>query len=197
MPSTSDKQHRFMEMIAHSPAAAKRVGVKQSVGKDFVAADKGKKFAAGGMAKIGKQDTRHGKMDLPVAKMDKFMGKKSGGNVKKYASGGYLDSSIESGEKKLSHGEHAVQKKGHTKAKHFAKGGVAFADITDKRMGADRFTPKPRSSSEEPRVVKTNDESDRIKKEMSGEKLKKGGSVKRYARGGGIESRGKTVGRYI
>lgn len=45
MPSKSGKQHRFMEMIAHDPKAAKRVGVPQKVGKDFVAADKGKHFA--------------------------------------------------------------------------------------------------------------------------------------------------------
>lgn len=45
MPSTSGKQHRFMEMIAHDPKAAKRVGVPQSVGKDFAAADKGRSFA--------------------------------------------------------------------------------------------------------------------------------------------------------
>lgn len=45
MPSTSAKQHRFMEMVAHDPAAAKRVDVPQSVGRDFVAADKGKKIA--------------------------------------------------------------------------------------------------------------------------------------------------------
>jgi transposase len=46
MPSQSGKQHRFMEMVAHDPAAAKRVGVSQSVGKDFVEADKaeGKSF---------------------------------------------------------------------------------------------------------------------------------------------------------
>lgn len=42
MPSKSDKQHRFMEMIAHDPKAAKRLGVPQKVGKDFVAADKAK-----------------------------------------------------------------------------------------------------------------------------------------------------------
>ena len=42
MPSSSGKQHRFMEMVAHDPAAAKRVGVPQSVGKDFAAADKAK-----------------------------------------------------------------------------------------------------------------------------------------------------------
>lgn len=40
MPSVSEKQHRFMEMVAHDPKAAKRVGVPQSVGKDFAAADK-------------------------------------------------------------------------------------------------------------------------------------------------------------
>jgi len=44
MPSESGKQHRFMEMVAHDPAAAKRVGVPQSVGRDFVEADKGKTF---------------------------------------------------------------------------------------------------------------------------------------------------------
>jgi len=51
MPSVSKKQHNFMEMIAHSPAMAKKAGVPQSVGKDFATADKGKKFRSGGMAK--------------------------------------------------------------------------------------------------------------------------------------------------
>ncbi len=40
MPSTSQKQHNFMEAIAHSPEFAKKAGVPQSVGKDFSAADK-------------------------------------------------------------------------------------------------------------------------------------------------------------
>ena len=48
MPSTSKKQHNFMEAIAHSPSFAKKVGVSQSVGQDFSAADKGRKFAKGG-----------------------------------------------------------------------------------------------------------------------------------------------------
>ena len=43
MPSTSEKQHRFMEAVAHSPEFAKKAGVPQSVGKDFAAADEGKK----------------------------------------------------------------------------------------------------------------------------------------------------------
>jgi hypothetical protein len=48
MPSHSKKQHNFMEAIAHSPSFAKKVGVPQSVGKDFSAADKGRKFSRGG-----------------------------------------------------------------------------------------------------------------------------------------------------
>ena len=37
-----------MEAIANNPKFAKKVGIKPSVGKDFEAADKGKKFAKGG-----------------------------------------------------------------------------------------------------------------------------------------------------
>jgi hypothetical protein len=41
-----------MQAVAHSPEFAKKVGVPQSVGRDFTAADKGRKFAKGGdMAK--------------------------------------------------------------------------------------------------------------------------------------------------
>ena len=42
MPSTSKKQHNMMAAVAHSPAFAKKVGIPQSVGKEFVTADKGK-----------------------------------------------------------------------------------------------------------------------------------------------------------
>jgi hypothetical protein len=67
MPSTSKKQHNFMAAIAHNPAFAKKVGVPQSVGKDFNEADKGKKFRSGGVSradiqKVNKPKTDHGKM---------------------------------------------------------------------------------------------------------------------------------------
>lgn len=48
MPSTSKKQADFMRAVAHSPKFAKKVGVPQSVGKDFSNADKGRKFKEGG-----------------------------------------------------------------------------------------------------------------------------------------------------
>jgi hypothetical protein len=48
MPSSSKKQHNFMNAIAHNKAFAKKVGVPQSVGQDFSNADKGKTFKKGG-----------------------------------------------------------------------------------------------------------------------------------------------------
>jgi hypothetical protein len=61
MPSTSKKQHNFMEAVAHNPAFAKKAGVPQSVGKDFSKADKGKTFKQGG-------DMATTKMGKPVMK---------------------------------------------------------------------------------------------------------------------------------
>ena len=40
-----------MAAIAKNPAFAKKVGIKSSVGEEFLKADKGKKFKGGGMAK--------------------------------------------------------------------------------------------------------------------------------------------------
>jgi hypothetical protein len=43
MPSTSQKQHRFMEMIAHGGKPRKGRGPPVRVAKEFVAADKKRK----------------------------------------------------------------------------------------------------------------------------------------------------------
>ena len=69
MPSTSKKQHNFMAAIANNPAFAKKVGIKSSVGEEFIKADKGRKFGSGGMTrpdvqKVNKPKTQHGKMAL-------------------------------------------------------------------------------------------------------------------------------------
>lgn len=69
MPSVSKKQHNFMAAIANNPAFAKKVGIKSSVGEEFIKADKGKKFGTGGMTrpdvqKVNKPKTQHGKMAL-------------------------------------------------------------------------------------------------------------------------------------
>lgn len=43
MPSSSEKQERFMRAIAHDKDFAKKAGVSQAVGKEFNDADQAKK----------------------------------------------------------------------------------------------------------------------------------------------------------
>ena len=97
MPSTSKKQHNFMAAIAHNPAFAKKVGIPQSVGKDFDEADKGKKFGSGGYArpdlqKINKPKTLHGKMSIMKEGGDTMATKKM--NMGGYAGGGAAKSDM-------------------------------------------------------------------------------------------------------
>ena len=47
MPSVSQKQHNLMAMVANNPAKAKELKIPQTVGAEFVKADKGKKFSSG------------------------------------------------------------------------------------------------------------------------------------------------------
>jgi len=54
VPSKSIAQHRLMAAAANNPAFAKRVGVPQSVGRDFMKADKGRSFEKGGEMKESK-----------------------------------------------------------------------------------------------------------------------------------------------
>jgi len=92
MPSHSKKQHNFMEAIAHSPSFAKKVGVPQSVGKDYAAADKGKTFKQGGdmatkmnpgfMAMMAKKKAaQEGSKADKAADKKQMMGMKKGGGV--------------------------------------------------------------------------------------------------------------------
>ena len=54
MPSKTKAQHNLMAMVANDPAAAKRLGIPQKVGKEFMQADKGRKFNEGGDMKESK-----------------------------------------------------------------------------------------------------------------------------------------------
>ena len=91
MPSTSKKQHNFMAAIANSPSFAKKVGVPQSVGKDFTTADKGRKFSKGGdtmatkmMKKGGVAASAMGKVKTAAPSRDGLavQGKTRGTNIK-------------------------------------------------------------------------------------------------------------------
>jgi hypothetical protein len=63
MPSTSKKQRNFMAAAAHNPAFAKKVGISQTVAKEFNQADKGRKFKKGGVMKHDDM-----KQDMPMMK---------------------------------------------------------------------------------------------------------------------------------
>ena len=115
-----------MAAIAHNPAFAKKVGVPQSVGKDFNNADKGKKFKEGGtmaksdmkedmkmdkkqdVAMIKKAFKEHDAQEHKGGKGTKLALKKGGMAMKKMASGG-----LSSGHKAAN----GVATKGLTKGK--------------------------------------------------------------------------------
>ena len=136
-----------MAAVAHNPAFAKKVGIPQSVGKDFNSADKGRKFGGGGMAKSDmkedmKADTKQDKAIIKKAfkmhdqqehkgehtNLSKL--KKGGVTMKKMAKGGEtmgprtMSKDVESGSNKLTKfGQSAVQKRGMTKGTNLGDSG--------------------------------------------------------------------------
>jgi len=153
VPSTSKKQHNLMAMVANDPAAAKRVGIPQSVGEDFTKADKGKKFGTGGprarpeLQKINKPKTRQGKMELfakggamkeeskaMVKKEVDFMKKKGASKsmikheesemkAMKYAKGGSVGASPMGKVKTAAPSRDGIAEKGKTKGKMIVMAG--------------------------------------------------------------------------
>jgi len=111
VPSHSKKQHNLMQAVAYNPEFAKKTGIPQKVGKDFVEADKGRKFNRGGdmkesKAMVGKEIAFMKKKGAPKSmikhEMAEAKGMKKGG--KAYAAGGYTRAAD------------GVAKKGKTKA---------------------------------------------------------------------------------
>ncbi len=113
-----------MAMVANDPAKAKQLGIPQSVGKEFVKADKGKKFGSSGTRPdrqvVNRPKTDHGEMALfkrgGEMKESKAMVKKEIGFMKK---AGAPKSMI-----KHEAAEMGAMKKGG-KVKKMASGGLA------------------------------------------------------------------------
>ena len=134
MPSTSKKQHNFMAAVANNPSFAKKVGVPQSVGKDFNDADKGKTFKQGGnMKKMNMGGYADGGMPMvnkggkmvPSFAADGVGKMKKGGMTKKMAGGGMAASSMGK-VKTAAPSKDGVAVKGKTKGKQIVmkKGGM-------------------------------------------------------------------------
>jgi len=105
MPSKSKKQQNFMAAVANNPKFAKKAGVPQSVGKDYVEADKMKgmkKYQAGGMEGQGFNDrldesmgARNGpKMQGMEARRDESEGMEEAMGRRKFAGNRSMDKAM-------------------------------------------------------------------------------------------------------
>ena len=185
MPSVSKKQHNLMAMVANDPKKAKQLGIPQSVGEEYVKADKGLKFGKGSktradLQKINRPKTNQGKMELFArggemkhddVKMDKSM----------------MQKAVNKHESRLH--------KGATPTK-LAKGGVA--KTVTKEMEYDYKTGKKSfAGSTAKRDAHAEKEGKRVAKDLAYDKAKgyaKGGYVKAAD---GIAQRGKTKGTEV
>jgi hypothetical protein len=86
-----------MAAVATNPAVAKKTKIPQSVGKEFMEADRGKKFKGGGEMKeskemvkkeIGFMKKKGAPKSMIKHEMGELKGMNYGGKVKKMASGG-------------------------------------------------------------------------------------------------------------
>lgn len=223
MPSTSKKQAHLMAAVAHNPAFAKKVGIPQSVGKDFNAADKGRKFAAGGVNMINRDITRHGRVlgaskGVPAAELTKYIGKKEGGMAKsdskedmkmdKAQDKAMIKKAFSMHDKQEHKGEHtnlSKLKKGGMAMKKMAKGGSTGMGprsmSKDVEAGSNKLTKFGESAVQKRGHTKGMEE--RSNKTLGVQSGAKGGKgVKnaapiKMARGGGVEAKGKTKGKFI
>ncbi len=142
MPSVSKKQHNLMAMVANDPAAAKRVGIPQSVGAEFMKADKGMKFGKGSGSRadsqaINRPKTNQGEMELfskgGDMKESKAMVKKEIGFMKKAGAPKSM-SKHEMGEMKMANGGITKAKMGAVKTAAPSRDGVASKGKTKGTM---------------------------------------------------------------
>jgi len=167
-----------MEAVAHSPAFAKKVGVPQSVGKDFSAADKGRKFSKGGDMK---RMADGGMSEKDMKENEEYR--------KKPYYTGYEDYTP-SGRAALRHYNQEAEK----------------TDIKDyvKRKDGPPYNPTVAKKAQAVQREVMNEGRRETRGTVPAEALKKGGTVKKMASGGSVSSRadgcaqrGKTKGKIV
>ena len=188
MPSTSKKQHNFMQAVANNPKFAKKADVPQSVGEDFVAADKVKASRARpDLQGINKPKTDHGSMSLfnkggamKDMKQDKAMVKKAVGMHDKQMHGGKktdMDALKKGGAAKMADG-------GMTDPRAKMMMAKLGADRAGRAMAAPTADMRGRAMPRRPMAAET------------APMMKKGGMTA-SKRADGIATKGKTRGTMI
>jgi hypothetical protein len=176
MPSKSKKQHYFMEAVANNPAFARKADIPQSVGREFVQADKGHKFAKGGEMK---RMAEGGMSEKDMKENEEYRKK-----PEYYGYEDYTPSGRAAAEKYFSDPErHSNRVK--------VKGGMPYnPEVAKKAQAAQREV--------------MNEGRRETRGTVPAAALKKGGAVKKMASGGsvskradGCAQRGKTKGRFV
>lgn len=124
MPSVSAKQHRLMAAVATNPAVAKKASIPQSVGKEFMQADKGKKFKGGGEMKESKAMVKKEVDFMKKKGAPKSMVKHEQGEMK-FAKGGFVAPSKMAKPKTAAPSRDGVAKQGKTVGKQIKMAGNA------------------------------------------------------------------------
>ena len=191
MPSVSKKQHNLMAAVANNPKFAKKVGIKQSVGEEFMKADKGKKFGTGGDVnytyggknQINKQRTRGGSIfgvqkNIPNENLNKYIGKKEGGEVK------HEDIKLDKKIVKKAVAMHDKQMHGgkKTNLSTLKKGGTTFGGKETKAEEARERKAAPTKAAYKKAEMK-----------FEGEAMKRGGCTTKKMAGGGLSAGHKSA----
>ena len=210
-----------MAAVANNPAFAKKVGISKSVGEEFMKADKGKKFGAGGSLKAVDSSDNPGLSKLPTEVRNKMGYMKKGGMAKKgMKEGGMMDVAQDKAMIKKAFKQHDMQEHKGDKGTKLAlkKGGILEKGTGEKyaSKAAMMKHEKKESKTEEMKeygMKKGGKVSPKFVKEMEKaypkgatvSPMKKGGMAKGcgYSKGGqlakanGVAVRGKTKGKNI
>ena len=197
MPAKSKKQERFMQAVANNPKFAKKVGVPQSVGKEFT---KVKKYKPGGkvitpekekarIKELAKQDRYKKILERDI----KIFGPNEESKPVKKAAGGLAKAAVKAVKKFLPKKKEANPYKSTV--------GDSYADRAKKQGEIEQFILKDKSiyktKKDKDEALKTlSERMKRERKETLSKKIgmKKGGMVKR---GDGCAIKGKTKGRMV
>ena len=220
MPAVSKKQQKFMQAVANSPKFAKKVGVNQSIGREFTKEKsmKTKKMNMGGRAmadRAGGQamDPRMAMAMEAQRKKAAMGGMMKGGKVKKMKAGGNTSKMNNLEELGRVDAEKGYTKKGKKNLKSEKKrlvsqikkgykaGGKVTADMEGRALVKKTADARGRAMVAGGAVKKA------AKMKAKGKKMMGGGKVKAYKKGGsvgsaskradGIAQKGHTKGRMV
>ena len=179
-----------MAAVANNPKFAKKTGIPQSVGKDFLAADKGKEFRKGGTtnpvkAKIANPRPRVGMLQMPNVSLKKYG----------FKEGGTLTNEKEKDMKKMNPGMMAMMAK--KKPMKMAEGGMPMVMKDGKKVpsfAADGVGKMAKGGKAHSDIAK---DKPMMKKVAASAVKSHEKKLHGMARGGGVEIKGKTKGTMI